>query len=219
MKEHDIIFRASSIADLMADGKGSDGLSVSAKTFLNGMAKEFVFGFRETIDTKYFKKGIECEQAAIDLYNNVFFAGYTKNSERRRNEWVTGECDIIVPAKKVIDIKCAWSLPTFPDTGDDVLAVMKKSGYDYQGRAYMALWDVEEFEVAYCMVTTPEELRKWEQPEIHEVDHIDPALRVTRATIRRDLAIEAKMKEKVAVAREYLLNRVAQINLEHREAA
>lgn len=215
----DIKFRASSIAEIMADGKGADVLSVGAKTFLNGIAKEYVYGFRETIDTKYFKKGIECEQAAIDLYNNVFFTNHKKNETRLTNEWVTGECDILVPKVKVIDIKNAWSLPTFPDTADDVLAIAKKSGYDYQGHSYMALYDVDEFEVAYCMTTTPEDLRKWEQAEIHEVDHIDPALRVTRATIKRDSAIEAKMIAKVKVAQEYLKNRVAQIHLEHREAA
>jgi len=211
----DITFRASSIAELMADGKGADGLSVGAKTFLNGIAKEYVYGFREEIDTKYFKKGIECEQAAIDLYNMVTLSRHEKNTVRLTNEWVTGECDILVPKTKVIDIKNAWSLATFPATSDDVLAIAKKSGYDYQGYSYMALFDVPEFEVAYTMVTTPEELRKWEQPEIHEVDHIDPALRVTRATIKRDAEIEAKMIAKVKVAQAYLRRRVEQIYEEH----
>ena len=80
----------------------------------------------------------------------------------------------------------------------------------------MALWDVDEFEVAYCMVSTPEELRRYEQPEIHEVDHINPALRITRSTITRCADIEKKMQEKAAAAREYLANMVAQINVEHR---
>lgn len=214
----DITFRASSIAEIMADGKGADGLSVGAKTYLNGIAKEYVYGFREEIDTKYFKKGIQCEQAAIDLYNMVTLSRHEKNTVRLTNEWVTGECDILVPKTKVIDIKNAWSLATFPATSEEVLAIAKKSGYDYQGASYMALYDVDEFEVAYSMVTTPEELRKWEQASIHEVDHIDPAFRVTRATIKRDAEIEAKMIAKVKVAQAYLRRRVEQIYEEHGEA-
>lgn len=214
-----IHIRASGIADLMADGRGADGLSVGAKTVLNGMAKEFVYGFNEVINTKYFNKGLMCEDDSIALYNNVFFTNYVKNTERKTNEWITGECDIIVPGKKVIDIKCAWSLPTFPATTEEVEAIMKKAGYDYQGRAYMHLWDVDEFEIAYCMVSTPEELRRYEQMELHEVDHIDPAFRVSRATITRDKAIEDKMIAKVIVAREYLKKQVALIEYEHKEAA
>lgn len=191
-------------------------LSATAKTFLNGMASEFVFGYSKTIGSKYFDKGIQCEDAAIQLYNNVFFTRHAKNTVRLPNEWATGECDILVPGKKIIDIKNAWSLDTFPATSDDVAEEMKAAGYDYQGRVYMALWDVDEFEVAYCMVSTPEKLRKWEQIEIHEVDHINPALRITRAAIHRCPIIEKKMEAKAAVAREYLKNRVAQINIEHR---
>ena len=211
-----INFRASSIAEIMSDGKGADGLSVSAKTFLNGMAKEFVYGFCETIDTKYFKKGIQCEDAGIDLLNDVLFENYTKNTERKTNEWITGEADIVVPSKKIVDVKAAWSLATFPATSDEVSAIAKKSGYDFQGAAYMWLWDIDEFEIAYYMVTTPEDLRKYEQPEIHEVDHIDPALRISLCQFKRDKAIEEKMKSKVIAARNYLENYAAQIRIDHK---
>ncbi|MGZ3235753.1 MAG: hypothetical protein ACXU8A_00085 [Burkholderiaceae bacterium] len=214
-----IHIRASMISDLMTDGKRPDGLGVGAITALNAMAKEYVYGFNEVINTKYFNKGIQCEDDAIELYNNVFFANLVKNKERKTNDWLTGECDIIIPGKKIIDIKCAWSLPTFPATTDEVVAIAKKSGYDYQGHAYMHLWDVDEFEVAYCMVSTPEDLRRYEQVELHEVDHIDPALRVTRCTIKRDKSLEEKMKAKVLVAREYLLRQVELIKTEHLEAA
>lgn len=211
-------FRASSFHELMADGKGHDGLSSGAKTALNAMAKEYLYGFNEVIDTKYFKKGIQCEQDGIDLYNSVFFTSHVKNDERRQNDWVSGECDIITPGVRGIDIKLAWSLATFPAGSDEVAAIAKKSGYDYQCRAYMALWDVDEWEVAYCMVSTPEDLRRYEQADLHEVDHINPAMRISRCVITRNLSIENAMAAKSKVAREYLLNRVAQINLEHREA-
>lgn len=209
-----IRFRASAIAEIMADGKGEE-LSVGAKTYLKSIAKEMIYGYREEITSKYMEKGIQCEQASIDLFNRVFFTRHTKNEERRNNEWFTGEPDIIVPDTEIIDIKNAWSLVTFPATVDCVAAVTKKAGYDFQGRVYMNLFNVPRFTVAYCMVSTPEELRKWEQPEIHMVDHIDPALRVTRYTIERDEKIEAKMIVKVEAAREYLKTALDRIVNDH----
>jgi len=212
-------FRASGIAQIMGDGKGADGLSVTAKTYLDGLAKEYVYGYNKVVKSKYFDKGIQCEAAAIDLYNEVFFTNHTKNAERRTNDWITGEPDIIVPGAKIIDIKNAWDLATFPATSSQVEKIAKEAGYDYQGRAYMWLFDIDEFEVAYCLVSTPSDLCRFEQQDLHDVDHINPALRITRTRISRDKAIEDKMKEKVIVAREYLANAVAVINLEHREAA
>jgi hypothetical protein len=212
-------FRASGIAEIMGDGKGADGLSVTAKTYLNGIAKEYVYSYHKVLTSKYFDKGLQCEDSAIDLYNDVFFTNHVKNTERRSNDWITGEPDIIVPGKQIIDIKNAWSLDTFPATSAEVADIAKKSGYDYQGRAYMWLFDVDEFEVAYCLVSTPSELCRYEQQDLHDVEHINPALRITRSRITRDRAIEEKMKAKVLVARDYIENYVALINLEHREAA
>lgn len=212
-------FRASGISEIMGDGKGADGLSVAAKTYLKGLAKEYVYSYHKMVQSKYFDKGIQCEDSAIELYNEVFFTNYTKNTERRTNDFITGEPDIIVPGKLIIDIKNAWSLDTFPATSEDAAEIAKKSGYDFQGRAYMWLFDIDEFEVAYCLVSTPSELCRYEQQDLHDVDHINPSLRITRTQIKRDRAIEEKMKQKVIAAREYLANQVAIINLEHREAA
>lgn len=209
-----IKFRASAIAEIMPDGKGEE-LSVGAKTYLRAIAKEMVYGYQEKLTSKYLEKGDKCEQAAIDLYNRVHFTRHQKNVERRTNEWFTGEPDIIVPSQKIIDIKTAWSLCTFPATVEDVQAIAKKSGYDYQGRVYMQLFDEPTFEVAYCMVSTPAELYKWEQAELHEVDHIDPSLRVTRYTIERDEKIEQKMIVKVEAAREYLAAAIERIRNDH----
>jgi hypothetical protein len=211
-----IRIRASALHEIMTDPKSGDGLSVGAKTALSAMAKEFVYGYCEVITSKYMDKGTQCEDAAIDLYNSVFFTDHHKNTERKNNDWITGECDILVPARKVIDIKNAWSLTTFPATVDDVAAIAKKSGYDWQGRAYMMLEDVDLFELAYCMVSTPEDLIRYEQPELHQVDHIDPALRVTTAFFERDKDKEAKIKHKVELAREFLKNFAAQISLDHK---
>lgn len=211
-----IRFRASSVWEIMGDPRTGTGLSETAKTALNSMAKEFAYGFNAVVDSKEMRKGIECEDKSIALLNAVLFAQYEKNTERRNDEFFTGECDIFVPSERIRDVKTAWSLASFPATVEQVQKIVSKSGYDWQGRVYMRLWDVEEFSVDYCMVSTPEDIRRYEQVELHEVDHIPPHMRITSAHYKRDLALEQKMVDKAGLAREYLKNVIAQINLDHK---
>lgn len=206
-----IRFRASSLADIMTDGKEKDEiLSKGAKTALEKMAKEYVYGFNEVISGKYMDKGIIVEDESINLYNSVFFTNHKKNTERKTNEWITGECDIFT-GSKIIDIKSSWSLSTFPATS---AAGIDKT-YEWQLRAYLMLWNVDYAEIAYCMVNTPDELIKYEQEELHYVDHIDEALRVTIVPYQRDLTLEAKIKIKVEAARDYLESLVIKIKQQH----
>lgn len=206
-----IKFRASSLSEIMTDPKEKgEILSKGAKAVLEKMAKEFVYGFNEVISGKYMEKGVIVEDESIALYNSVFFTDYKKNTERKTNDWVTGECDIFT-GRKIIDIKSSWSLATFPavaESGAD-------KGYEWQGRAYMMLWDVDEFEIAYCMVNTPDELIKYEQEDLHYVDHIDEALRVTIVKYKRDKELEEKIKVKVSAARKYLSALVEEIKQQH----
>lgn len=206
-----IRFRASSLADIMTDAKEKDEiLSKGAKTALEKMAKEYVYGFNEVISGKYMDKGIIVEDESINLYNSVFFTSHKKNTERKTNEWITGECDIFT-GSKIIDIKSSWSLATFPATS---AAGIDKT-YEWQLRAYLMLWNVDCAEIAYCMVNTPDELIKYEQEELHYVDHIDEALRVTIVPYQRDLTLEAKIKIKVEAARGYLESLVIKIKQQH----
>ena len=202
-------FRASSLSQIMTDPKGKgEVLSVGAKTFIAKQAKEFVYGFDEKITSKYMDKGTQVEDQSIDLFNSVMFTSYEKNIERKENDWITGECDIFT-GDSIIDIKSSWSLTTFPvlaEQGED-------KDYEWQLRAYMWLWDVSQASIAYCLVSTPEDLIKYEDPELHQVDHIAPELRVTRVPYQRDKALEDKIKVKVEAAREYyqqIINKIAQ---------
>lgn len=198
-----IKFRCSSLAKIMTDPKGKgEILSVGAKTFIEDLAKEFVYDFKEQISSKYMEKGTLVEQQSIDLRNDVFFTDYRKNTERRENDWITGECDIFT-GSGIIDIKSSWSLATFPVTCASALKESDKAGYDWQLRGYLMLWNVDLAEVNYCLVNTPDELVGYEDPALHYVDHIDPSLRVTRVLYERDKALEDKIKEKVEAARLY----------------
>ena len=157
------------------------------------------------------EKGLIVEGQSIDLYNAVHFTDYQKNTVRLTNDWITGECDIIIPRVKGIDIKSSWSLGTFPALSEDG----EDKTYEWQCRGYMMLWEVPRWEVAYCMVNTPDELIKYEQEELHYVDHIDPALRVTTVAYERDMAIEEKIKTKVEACRYYLNSIIGKIKEQH----
>ena len=185
-------------------------LSVGAMTEIEKLAKQFVYGYDESISSKYLDKGIQVEDKSIALYNSVFFESHAKNTERKTNDWITGECDIYTPSK-VIDIKSPWSLATFPATAKAGADKM----YEWQGRGYMMLWDVPSFEIAYCLVSTPDALIGYDDPALHNVEHITPTLRVTRVAYERDLALEEKIKVKVEAANAYMDKLVKQIADEH----
>lgn len=204
-------FRASSLADIMTDPKSKDEvLSVGAKSAIIKLAKEFVYGYDERISNKYMEKGILMEDKSIELLNSVLFTDFKKNTERKTNDWITGECDISAP-DRIHDIKTSWSLATFP-----VLSFMgEDKTYEWQGRAYMMLWDVNQFEIDYCLVSTPEHLIGYESEALHKVDHINPELRVTRVQYNRDKSLEDKIKIKVEAARKFYEQIINQIADEH----
>lgn len=187
-------------------------LSAGAKTALKTMAKEFIFGYHKTVETKYMDKGLALEDKAIAFLNHRRFKSYVKHVGRVENEYLTGECDILIPRVKTIDTKVSWSLDTFPILREDAHDPM----YEWQGRGYMQLYDVPEHEVVHVLLDTPEELIRWEQKELHQVGHHPAHLRETSVTYQRDAVLEAKMNLKCKQAMNYLLNIVAQINLEHR---
>lgn len=203
--------RASSLAEIMTDPKGKDEtLSVGAKTAIAKQAKEFVYGYDEKFSSKYTEKGILVEDRSIELLNSVLFTNYKKNTERKTNDWITGECDIFT-GSKIHDIKSSWSLSTFPALSSDG----EDKKYEWQGRAYMMLWDVDEFEIDYCLVNTPEHLIGYEDKALHQVEHIAPELRVTVLNYQRDKVLEDKIKFKVDEARKYYDKIVKQISDEH----
>ena len=202
-------FRASSLAEIMTDGRG-DGLSAGAKTAVEKLAKEFVYGYDRHFSSKYMEKGIRMEDQSIDLINSVLFASYTKNTERKENDWITGECDIFT-GDQIIDIKSSWSLETFPCLS----AHGEDKTYEWQLRAYMWLWDVDKASIAYCLVSTPDDLIGYENRAYHKVDHINPELRVTFVDYERDKTLEEKIKVKVEAARKYYDEVVALIAKQH----
>jgi hypothetical protein len=206
-----IKFRASSLSEIMTDPKGKDEiLSVGAKTHITKIAKEIIYGYDEQFSSKYTEKGLRVEDESIDLLGSVLLKSFVKNKERKTNDWITGEADIVTD-DSIIDIKSSWSLATFPVLADQG----KDKGYEMQLRAYMWLWDKPKATIAYCMVSTPEDLMKWEAQSLHSVDHIIPELRVTLVHYERDRTIEDKIKFKVEAARQYFEEICQEIGKQH----
>lgn len=217
-------FRCSSIGKLMTEprSKAEGPLSVSAKSYIRELAAQEIFGVDFEISSKAIEKGIECEADSIQLLNTVRGLSLVKNSERKSNEFITGECDLFDnQAKRGHDIKTSWSIATFPIT----VADCEDKLYEWQMRGYMALWDADEWEVNYCLVDTPDRLISFEPMQLHVVSHLPEWMRVTTWTVKRDMEKEAAIYEKVKVAREYfksILNEFDQthtINLAMRKAA
>jgi hypothetical protein len=207
-----ILIHPSSLGKIMTNAKSNkpEDLSAGAMTYCRQLAKEFAYGYRAAPSSKQMEKGTICEDQSIALYNEVFFTNLVKNPQRKVNKWLTGECDLDT-GKKIIDIKTSWSLATFPAIKSDA----HDSDYEWQGRAYMMLWDRDLFELAYCMVSTPLELIGWEDESAHIVDHIDPALRVTAVQYPRDQAKEKLIEIKVGAARKYIDSVLDEIGIDH----
>ena len=188
--------RSSALGKIMTNPrKKTEVLSATCKTYIKELVKEDLFNYKSTIDSKYLTKGIDMEDTSIDLYNEVHGTLYLKNTERLSNEFITGECDINAE-DKIIDIKSSWSLETFPASPEDIDAV--KTGYEWQLRGYMMLYNKPKAELAYCMVSTPDYLLKeWDNLDIHKVDKFDPFLRVTTISFERDIEKEHLIKERV----------------------
>ena len=207
-------FRCSSIGKLMTEPKtkAEGPLSVGAKTYIRELAAQEIFGVDFVVSSKAMEKGIECEDDAIILLNSVRGLDLSKNIERRSNDFITGECDLFdAENKRGHDIKCSWSIQTFPIALIDCIDKL----YEWQMRGYMALWDAEEWEVNYCLVDTPDRLVGFESMALHFVSTIPERMRVTTWTVRRDLEKEEAIFEKVKHAREYFKQVIAEFDQSH----
>jgi hypothetical protein len=208
----DILFRASSIAKIMTEprSKAEGPLSIGARTFIREVAAQAILGIEFEFTSKETEKGILLEPEAIGLLNRVRGRRLSKNTERRRNEFITGEADL-VDEDEGFDLKVSWSAKTFPLLAKDC----EDKVYEYQARAYMALWDKPRWTVAYALLDTPSHLIGYEPLTMHVVSHIPEHMRLTTWTIERDKVIEQAMWEKVRHARDYYRQVVAEFDKTH----
>lgn len=191
-----MLIRCSSLDDLMSNAKKQGELSAKAKEVIIKMAIESHFDTHIYSSNKYIKKGIECENDSIELFNTVFFKALEKNTVRISNDFITGECDLI-DDDLIIDIKTSWDIKTFG------MQRIDPTMYEWQLRGYMWLYDKPKACTVHCLVNTPPHLIRFDDG-IHEFDHIPPSKRVIVGNIvYRDIELEKAMIEKITLAREY----------------
>jgi hypothetical protein len=218
--ENKILFRASSIGDLMTESRTkSEKLSKTAKAYIQKVFKEREFGYYENINSKAIDKGIENEDEAIQLASEVLGWDFViKNEEKYSNEYVNGTPDVI--AKDLLaDIKCSWNMGTFPIFEEEI----PTKNYWWQLQCYMWLTGHSTSELVYVLTNTPEqivedEIRRmhWKLNKIdedldlreavqsqHNFDHLPNELRIKRFIVERDEQAIEQIKEKVEIARDY----------------
>lgn len=209
------LFRCSSLGRLMTEPKTkSEGiLSVGAKTYIRELAQQDILGVDFELSGREMEKGIEVEPQSIELLCQVRGLSLAKNTERRDDGFITGECDLFDAARRRgHDLKSSWSVRTFPGW----VADCEDRAYEWQMRGYMALWDADEWEVNYALVDTPDRLIGYDPPSMHSVGHIPPHHRLTTWVVKRDLAKEALIRERVIAAREYRAQVIAEFDNTHK---
>jgi len=150
--------RCSAISDIMAEPRlKSETLSQGAKTYVEKWVKQNMFGRREQINSKYISKGLETEEQGLNLITQVLKLGFfTKNEERKEDDYKTGEIDFV--EKGVIyDNKASFSIETFPLFGKSL-----DVKYYAQMQGYLDLWGLEKGKVCYTLVNTPFDILKRE---------------------------------------------------------
>lgn len=210
----EILIRCSSLGKIMTEPKtkAEGELSVGAKTYIRELAQQEIFGIDFEFSSKETQKGIEVEGEAIALLNRVRGLSLSKNTERKSNGLLTGECDLYdEDVRKGYDLKCSWSAKTFPGWVKDC----EDKLYEWQMRGYMMLWDADSWEVAYALVDTPERLIGYEPLQMHVVSHIPEHMRLTGWVIERDLAKEQDIARKVKAAQAYFQEVVAEFDAIH----
>jgi hypothetical protein len=198
--------RCSELHNLITKPKSGEGLSAGAITHCLKLAKQEVYGY-EQLQLKALDKGKMLEAEAIELFNALNFEENVKNEERKENDYLTGECDILQD-DCIVDIKVSWNLDTFPVTADDGY----KAAYEWQLRGYMLLWEKPKAKIAYCLLNTPLELAE------NELDYeaIDLNLRVTTVPFERDAEKEEWIKNRCLLAQKQIEKFIAQILEEHK---
>lgn len=133
----------------------------TAKSAVRDIVKFDLFGYQAFEGNKYTEKGNELEDQAIKFSGLKRGLPLKKNTERRENDLITGECDIYVPSRRlIIDTKCSWDIGTHPFFMDEAQAKTKKAGYDIQMQGYMWLWDCDEAQIDFVLFPTPIEFIK-----------------------------------------------------------
>lgn len=148
-----IKFRCSSLSDIMTNGRskteilGDTAKSQCLKTFL-----QYKYGYYEEIHTDAMMKGKLLESEAIGLLNQFTGVFNKKNKERRSNDYIKGECDVLGKNGIIYDIKISENIRTFFDVED------VSKNYYWQAQGYMELWQIPNYKLTYVLMPDSDEM-------------------------------------------------------------
>lgn len=204
--------RCSSLSQFIGEPKSkadkeAGKLTETAKSAVRNQIKLDLFGYQSFEGNKQTKKGNQLEEQAIKLSGLTRGLALKKNTERRENDFISGECDIYVPTRKlIIDTKCSWDIGSHPFFRDEAEEKAKKQGYDIQMQGYMWLWECEQAQIDFVLFPTPFDLLSpYEDSEryIDLVEQIPQSQRITTITIKRDEEMIQRIQDRVRLAQDY----------------
>ena len=197
----------------MSDSKKvNEPLSQTAKSFLIDQFKQEYFGYNNFKGNVYTQKGILMEDTAIKASGLIRGKTYSKNTDRKQNDCISGECDVWDKDNKlIIDTKCSWDIGTHPFFLDEATKKSSESGYIWQMHGYMWLYDCEQANIDYWLFPTPMELLKpWEQENeeikwqhTDNIQHIPLLNRKTTVVVERSEAAIEKIAQKARAAQHF----------------
>lgn len=189
----DFKIRCSAIGKIMGNGKVKGELSQTCKSYL----EEWFANDNEDFGSKYTRKGNEVENDLIDFMAEVLGFGMAeKNKEGRSDEFIQGECDVVMP-NCVIDVKAPWNRKTL---FEKVIEPIDKD-YEWQLQGYMHLYVKDEAILFYGLMNTPE--TEYSEEVIYE--DMPVYERWVAYHIKRDQERINSIIERVKLCREYLV--------------
>lgn len=189
--------------------KHQDPLPTSAKSYLKrlyGWLKYGKWSASKEKGNKYTDKGKLAEPDAIALINYLDNTNYAKNELRYENEFLSGIPDVIDETQRepyIVDVKASWDWETFAENIGKSLNPI----YWWQIQGYFDLKGIEQGEVSYCLVDTPESIIQDEKMRLAKrMDALtveSPEYRLAEATLVNNLtfsdipAMERRLKFEV----------------------
>jgi hypothetical protein len=172
----------------LKEDKEKGNLSQTAKTHLYEVYQEWKYGIKTEVETKEMKKGKMVEGKIIDILSAVDRKEYVKNTVRKENDWIQGECDI--ESDIIEDVKAPWSMITLLPW----LFTPVSKEYDCQQNGYMWLYNKPAARVSWVLVDCPEELYLEEQKKAYFRSGViweeDPKYLVELEKLKRELIVE-----------------------------
>lgn len=154
---NDFKFRCSSLGSIISK---SGKLTDTNKSYIQKCWIESKYNIKSDIQSKYFDKGIACEQDGLMLFKEVFCPNklILKNRKHYSNDFIQGTPDVIVNPI-IVDIKNAYDVFTFAKA-------TLTYDYEWQLKGYMYLSGLTESILFYCLVDMPDFLLAEEEKKL-----------------------------------------------------